>query len=83
MSEPVFTNLEECFGDLPDPRVQGRCDHKLIDMIIITVCAVICGADSWTGVETFAKAKASWLKQYLELPHGNRHMIRLGGYLPG
>lgn len=70
MSNPVFSSLEECFSDLPDPRVQGRCDHKLIDMIIITVCAVICGADSWSGVETFGKAKQQWLKQYLELPNG-------------
>lgn len=70
MAEPVFTSLEECFSDLPDPRVQGRCDHKLMDLIIITVCVVICGADSWTGVETFAKAKEEWLRQYLELPKG-------------
>jgi predicted transposase YbfD/YdcC len=42
----------------------------LIDLIIITVCAVICGADSWTGVETFAKAKESWLKRHLALRNG-------------
>jgi predicted transposase YbfD/YdcC len=70
MSEPIFSSLEDCFSGLPDPRVQGRCDHKLIDMIIITVCAVICGADSWTGVETFGQAKQSWLKRYLDLPNG-------------
>lgn len=70
MADPVFSSLEECFSELPDPRVQGRCDHKLIDLIIITVCAVICGADSWTGVETFARAKELWLKRHLELPNG-------------
>jgi predicted transposase YbfD/YdcC len=70
MAEPVFASIEECFGGLPDPRVEGRCDHKLIDLIILTVCAVIGGADSWTGVETFGKAKESWLKRYLELPNG-------------
>ena len=52
------------------PHVQGRCEHKLIDRIIITIYAVICGADSWTGVETFGKAKQNWLKQYLALPNG-------------
>jgi predicted transposase YbfD/YdcC len=70
MSEDFFASLEECFKDLPDPRVQGRCDHKLIDMIIIAVCAVMCGADNWVGVETFGKAKFNWLKQFLELPNG-------------
>jgi predicted transposase YbfD/YdcC len=70
MSEVEETSLEECFRDLPDPRVQGRCDHKLIDLVMIAVCAVICGAESWTGVETFGKAKRDWLKQFLELPNG-------------
>lgn len=70
MPEAVFASLEECFSELPDPRVAGRCDHQLIDMIIMTVCAVICGADSWTGVETFAKAKQVWLKGYLNLANG-------------
>lgn len=70
MTESVFSSLADCFNDLPDPRVQGRCDHKLIDLILMTVCAVICGADSWTGVETFAKAKQDWLNRYLELPNG-------------
>jgi predicted transposase YbfD/YdcC len=63
-------SLEACFRDLPDPRVRGRCDHKLIDLIMITVCAVICGAEGWTGVETFGRAKESWLRQFLELPNG-------------
>lgn len=65
-----ISSLKECFQDLPDPRVQGRCDHKLIDMIMIAVCGVICGAESWMGVETFGKAKESWLRQFLELPNG-------------
>jgi hypothetical protein len=42
-------SLEECFGDLPDPRVTGRCDHKLMDIVVIAVCAALCGADSWVG----------------------------------
>jgi predicted transposase YbfD/YdcC len=70
MTEGVLTSLEDCFRDLPDPRVQGRCDHKLMDMLMIAVCAVICGAESWTGVETFGKAKQAWLSQFLELPNG-------------
>ena len=70
MSDWEGTRLEECFGDLPDPRVPGRCDHKLIDIIMIAVCGVICGAESWTGVETFGQAKRGWLKQFLELPNG-------------
>jgi predicted transposase YbfD/YdcC len=70
MDEQPFASLEACFGELPDPRVQGRCDHKLIDIVLIAVCAVLCGAESWSEVEEFGQSKASWLKQYLELPAG-------------
>lgn len=70
MSEALPQSIEECFQDLPDPRVEGRCDHQLIDMVMIAICAVLCGADSWVGVETFGKAKENWLRQYLELKNG-------------
>lgn len=63
-------SLEECFSDLPDPRVQGRCDHKLMDILIIAVCAALCGADSWVGVETVARAKEAWFREFLKLENG-------------
>ena len=40
MSEQPFQSLEEHFGDLPDPRVVGRCEHGLLDMIIIAIVCV-------------------------------------------
>lgn len=39
MNEQPFASLEACFGDLPDPRVQGHCDHALVDIILLAVCA--------------------------------------------
>lgn len=70
MSDENPISLIISFQDLPDPRVEGRCDHKLIDIIVITVCAVIAGAESWVDVESFGQAKADWLKTFLDLPHG-------------
>jgi predicted transposase YbfD/YdcC len=70
MSEQPFQSLEEHFGDLPDPRVVGRCDHNLLDIIIIAICAVLCGAESWDDVEEFGLSKQPWLKQFLALPNG-------------
>lgn len=70
MSNVLQSSLEDCFGDLPDPRVVGRCDHKLLDLIIIAICGVVCGADSWVGIETVGKAKESWFRQFLDLEHG-------------
>lgn len=66
----VATSLEACFGNIVDPRVVGRCDHKLLDIIIMAVCAVITGAESWVEVETFGQLKQAWLKTFLELPNG-------------
>jgi predicted transposase YbfD/YdcC len=66
----IATSLEACFGDLADPRVVGRCDHQLLDIIIIAVCAVITGAESWVEVETFGHLKEGWLKTFLDLPNG-------------
>jgi predicted transposase YbfD/YdcC len=39
-------------------------------MIVIAICAVICGADSWVAVESFGRTKYRWLSRFLELPHG-------------
>ncbi len=44
--------------------------HKLIDILTIAICAVICGADSWVAIETYGCAKSEWLKTFLELPNG-------------
>jgi predicted transposase YbfD/YdcC len=62
--------LIECFQELEDPRVEYLCDHRLLDIVVITICAVICGANSWTEVELFGQAKKAWLTKFLELPHG-------------
>src|SRR5215831_3210973 len=63
-------SLTEAFGKLNDPRVEGRCDHKLLDIIVIALCAVITGAESWVEVETFGRLKEDKLKSFLELSEG-------------
>lgn len=66
----IWDRLYDAFITLPDPRSTHTCEHPLIDIICVAICAVICGADSWVGVETFGKAKRQWLEQYLALPNG-------------
>lgn len=62
--------LVECFSDLPEPRVERTREHKLIDIVVIAVCAVVGGAEGWTDVEAFGRAKFAWFKSFLELPNG-------------
>jgi predicted transposase YbfD/YdcC len=55
---------------LRDPRVERTKHHQLLDIILIAICAVLCGAEGWVEVEAFGKAKKKWLKRFLALPHG-------------
>jgi len=58
------------FESLQDIRQKGKIKHKLIDIIIIVVCACMCNIDEWESIELFAKAHYEWFKQFLELPNG-------------
>jgi len=62
--------IEGCFAELHDPRVQGRCDHLLIDILAITLLAVMCGAEDWPDIEQFGDCRHGWLKTFLQLPAG-------------
>ena len=70
MSRPQTLPLLSFFSDLADPRVERTRRHKLLDIIGLTVCAVIAGADDWVHVEQFGNAKLGWLKTFLDLPNG-------------
>ena len=61
--------LLDFFADLPDPRVERTKLHKLEDILAITICAVICGAEGWNEIELFGQSKQQWLKTFLELPN--------------
>jgi predicted transposase YbfD/YdcC len=58
------------FSRLEDPRVTGRTVHRLLDILVITICAVLSGAESWVDVEMYGKEKREFLRKYLRLPHG-------------
>lgn len=78
MNNKELTAIGEHFSDLTDPRVVGRTDHKLIDIITIALCAVISGADNYPDIESYGKTKYEWFKQFLELPNGipTQHTFR-------
>jgi predicted transposase YbfD/YdcC len=69
MLEPGVS-VAEHFAQVEDPRTGPAIQHKLIDILVIALCGVICGADGWSDIETFGKAKQDWLKNILELPNG-------------
>jgi predicted transposase YbfD/YdcC len=57
------------FRDLPDPR-SGPCSHDFLDILTITICAVICGQHAWTDIELYGENHYDWLQTFLRLPNG-------------
>lgn len=70
MIKSPIESLKIHFQKLTDPRVEHNINHQLIDIIMITICAVICGADNWVEIENYGHGKKEWLETFLELPHG-------------
>ena len=62
--------LRTCFAGVDDPRVQGRCDHTLLDIIALTLLASMCGADDWPDVEVFGLHDLSGMPTLRELGEG-------------
>jgi predicted transposase YbfD/YdcC len=63
-------SLIDHFRSLSDPRIQRTLLHPLPELIVIAVCAVICGANDWVDVETFGNCKENWFRSLLKLPNG-------------
>jgi len=68
--EPDIGSIARHFSRVKDPRIDRTKRHGLLEIIIIAICAVICGADSWVDIELFGKTKLDWLKTFLKLPNG-------------
>jgi predicted transposase YbfD/YdcC len=70
MEKPPPVALLEHFASVPDPRIERHRWHKLSDILVIAVCAVLSGAESYPAIEDFGTERESWLRQFLELPAG-------------
>lgn len=64
------SSFVEHFSTVPDPRKEGMCEHLLLDILLIAVLAVICGADGWDEIHDWGVAKEELLRKMLVLPHG-------------
>lgn len=62
-------SIEEAFGDLKDPRSRTPT-HDLTEMLMVALCAILSGADSWMGIELWGQAKLEWLRRHIPLQQG-------------
>ena len=64
---PMTTKLTRVFSQVEDPRRDITKLHLLNDILLISILAVICGAETWKNIETFAMSKVDFLSSFLEL----------------
>ncbi len=70
MAENVCSSIIEHFSELPDPRIVLKTQHRLVDIVTMTLCAALAGADDWVEIAAYAKARESWFKGFLKLENG-------------
>ena len=70
VEEIDFISCKEFFDNIDDPRVDRTKDHLLIDILLLSLSAIICGAQSITEIESFGKMKEDLLRKFLTLPNG-------------
>ena len=68
--ELTTASILEYFAGVPDPRVDRTRLHPLASILVLSLCAVVCGADSFVAIEEFGRGKEAWLRTFLDLPHG-------------
>lgn len=64
------TTISKAFGELTDPRINRNLRHPLVNIITISICAIICGCDDFCSIEEYGNSKADWFKGFLDLEHG-------------
>lgn len=69
-NSPTSCSLQAALATITDPREQSLTEHRLIDILLIAVCCLLCGGQSFTHMEQFGHAKRGWLRTFLELPNG-------------
>src|SRR6218665_1136248 len=66
----TIEEIIEQLRQLKDPRVAGRTDHNLLDILVLALCAVMSGAQGWDDIEDWGHAREGWLRRYLKLRNG-------------
>lgn len=70
MTQTPIASIESHFDELSDPRINRHKRHKLLDIVVISICGVICGAQDWVAIAALGKSKEQWFSTFLELPNG-------------
>jgi predicted transposase YbfD/YdcC len=64
---PMNASIVEHFSTLKDPRIERHKKHKLVDIILLAICAILSGAEGWEAIEEYGHAKLEWLRKFIPL----------------
>ncbi len=82
MEDEILPTLESHFGNLTDPRIDRTKLHKLLDILVIAICAVIAGADNWVMSKSSAKPGSAGSRRFWRCPTASLRMTPSPGCLP-
>ncbi len=82
MSKSKSVRIQDHFAELTDPRCR-EVIYPLINIVVIAVCAVICGADDFVAIAKFGRTKQQWLARFLDLTNGIPSHDRFNAILAG
>jgi len=68
--EMATASIMEYFATVEDPRIERSRLHPLSSMLVLSLCAVVCGANSFSAIECFGTLREDWFRTFLDLPHG-------------
>ena len=66
----MIEGLVEQFAALDDPRCMGKVEHRLVDILVIAVCAVVAEAETFEDIALYGRCMEAWLRWFLALPGG-------------
>ena len=69
MSQTKSARIQDHFAELTDPR-RRKVTYPLVNVVVIAVCAVICGADDFVAIAEFGEKKRHWFREFLDLRNG-------------
>lgn len=68
-TDEYVTQVRQSLNHVKDPRVQGRVTHSLLNIVVISLLAVLSGAEDWEDLEMYGEERREWLREFLDLPN--------------
>jgi predicted transposase YbfD/YdcC len=66
----IIGHVVGSFSELKDPRIDRRKRHSLVNILVMSLCATICGAEGWDDFVDYCEGRRKWFETFLDIPNG-------------